>query len=65
MRINKFLANCGIGSRRKVEEYIIEGRVKVNGNVVTNLATDIDEFNVVLENQEGLLHLDLSLRQER
>ena len=44
MRINKFLANCGIGSRRKVEEYITEGKVKVNGNVVTNLATDIDEI---------------------
>jgi len=42
MRINKFLALCGVASRRKVEEYIIGGRVKVNGKVCDNLATDIN-----------------------
>lgn len=45
MRINKFLASCGVGSRRKVEEYILNGKIKVNGNIVTNLATDVDEVN--------------------
>ena len=43
MRINKFLALCGVCSRRKAEEHILAGMVKVNGQVVTNLATNIDE----------------------
>lgn len=42
MRINKYLALCGVGSRRKVEEYILNGDVKVNGKVVTLLSTDIN-----------------------
>ena len=42
MRINKYLALCGIGSRRKVEDFIKDGQVAVNGKVVTNLATDIN-----------------------
>lgn len=49
MRINKFLASCGIGSRRKVEELITAGKVKVNGDVINNLATDIDEAKDVVE----------------
>ena len=43
MRINKFLAACGIGSRRAVEEYIISGQISVNGITINNLSTDIDE----------------------
>ncbi len=43
MRINKFLASAGLGSRRKVEELIISGVIRVNGKVVTNLSTMIDE----------------------
>lgn len=42
MRINKFLALCGVGSRRKVEEYILSGEVCVNGKIVTQLATDVN-----------------------
>ncbi|MFA4985041.1 MAG: pseudouridine synthase [Candidatus Brocadiia bacterium] len=42
MRINRFLASCGIGSRRKVEEYIVSGRVKVNGKTITDLASTVD-----------------------
>lgn len=53
MRINKYLASCGVSSRRKAEELILSGVVKVNGNVVTNLATIIDENKdvVTLNNQ--------------
>lgn len=43
MRINKYLALCGVASRRKAEEYILDGLVKVNGNVVKELSTNIDE----------------------
>lgn len=41
-RLQKFLAEAGIASRRKCEEYIKQGRVKVNGSVVTTLGTKIN-----------------------
>lgn len=45
MRINKYIASCGICSRRGAEVLITAGKVKVNNKVVTALATDIDEYN--------------------
>lgn len=42
VRLQKFLAECGIGSRRKMERFITEGRVRVNGNVVTKLGSKVD-----------------------
>lgn len=48
MRINKYLASAGIGSRRKVETFILEGRVKINGEVVTELASDVKDGDIVL-----------------
>lgn len=47
MRINKFLAGAGLASRRKVEELILSGKIKVNGEVVNNLAFDINENDKV------------------
>jgi len=41
-RLQKYLANQGIASRRKAEEYILEGKVKVNGKVVQELGTKIN-----------------------
>ncbi len=41
-RINRYLAQCGISSRRKAEEYIQMGRVKVNGIKCTDLSMTID-----------------------
>ncbi len=41
-RLQKYLANCGIASRRKCEEYILEGKVKVNGNIIRELGTKIN-----------------------
>ena len=43
MRLNKYISTCGIASRRKCEELIKSGLVKVNGKVETNLATTVDE----------------------
>lgn len=43
MRINRYLAKCGVASRRKAEEYIRQGRVQVNGQVMTDLAYQIQE----------------------
>ncbi len=49
MRLQKFLAENGIASRRKSEEYILAGRVKVNGEVVTELGTKIDSKTDIIE----------------
>ena len=42
VRLQKYLADCGIASRRKSEELILAGRVTVNGKIVTELGTKID-----------------------
>ncbi|MFW5799920.1 MAG: pseudouridine synthase, partial [Spirochaetota bacterium] len=38
MRINRYLAKCGLGSRRKCEEFIKDGMIKINGIVCTELS---------------------------
>lgn len=48
-RLQKYLANCGIASRRKCEEYILQGKVKVNGETVTELGTKINPEKDVIE----------------
>ncbi len=47
MRINKFIANSGISSRRKAEEFIRKGRVKVNDVVIDSFSIDIKESDIV------------------
>lgn len=47
MRINKFIAQCGIASRRKAEDLILSGKIKVNGKVITDLSTDIKDTDIV------------------
>ena len=42
MRLQKYMAHCGAASRRKCEEYIREGLVKVNDKIVTELGTKVD-----------------------
>ena len=49
MRINKYIASCGVASRRKAEEIILAKRVKVNGKTVEELSFNIDENNDVVE----------------
>jgi pseudouridine synthase len=43
VRLNKFLSECGIASRRKSEDYIKEGRITVNGKTVLELSSYVDE----------------------
>lgn len=47
IRLNKFMANAGICSRREADEFIQQGLVKVNGEVVTELGTKISHSDVV------------------
>ena len=42
MRINKYLALCGVASRRKGEEYIKDGKVSVNGKILTDLSYKVN-----------------------
>ncbi len=42
LRLQKFIADCGITSRRKAEELIKQGRIKVNGKVVLELGTKVN-----------------------
>ena len=50
-RINKYLSDCGIASRRKVEELILQGRVMVNNKTISDLSTKI-------ESEKDLVHVD-------
>ncbi len=47
MRINKFIAQSGITSRRKADELVLSGRVKVNGKVITTIGFEIRTKDVV------------------
>lgn len=47
IRLQKYLADAGIASRRKCEEFILNGEVEVNGQVVTELGTKVNEKDEV------------------
>lgn len=47
MRLNRFLASAGLGSRRSVEELIKNGEVRINGKVITDLATQVGPDDAV------------------
>ena len=48
-RLQKFLAEAGIASRRKAEELIKQGKVKVNNKIITELGTKINPEKDVIE----------------
>ena len=66
IRLQKYLAEAGIASRRKCEEYILQGRVKVNNNIAKlgmkiNPETDIVLFDdKKIENKEELVYILLN-----
>jgi len=49
IRLQKYMADCGIDSRRKCEEYILGGLVKVNGKIITQLGIKITPHKDVVE----------------
>lgn len=54
-RLNKILAAAGLGSRRKVEELIEQGRVEIDGEIVTDLARKVDPAAVKIKVDGTLL----------
>ena len=49
-RLQKYLASAGIASRRKCEELILQGKIEVNGKVVTELGTKVNEKDIIKYN---------------
>tara|TARA_B100001250_G_scaffold269832_1_gene232839 strand:- start:654 stop:1349 length:696 start_codon:yes stop_codon:yes gene_type:complete len=52
MRINKYLAKCGIGSRRKCDEYISSGKIKVDGKKITDFSFKVNDDSYVQFNNK-------------
>lgn len=48
MRLNRYLSQCGIASRRGAEEIILSGRVSINGHVIKELATQVQPDDKVV-----------------
>lgn len=66
IRLQKFLSQAGVCSRRRGEEYIAQGRVSVNGTVVTQLGAKVDPAadrvqvdGVAVEKQQELIYIAL------
>ncbi|WP_405372275.1 MULTISPECIES: pseudouridine synthase [unclassified Microbacterium] len=62
IRLQKVLANAGVASRRVCEQYIVEGRVRVNGEVVTELGSRIDPEVDLVDVDGTAIQLDTSKR---
>jgi pseudouridine synthase len=49
IKIAKYLAECGMASRRRCEELVTIGKVRVNGRVMANVAERVDPYNDIVE----------------
>lgn len=56
IRLQKFLAESGVASRRKAEELIIQGKVKVNDKIVTELGTKVDPETDVIKFEDNIIN---------
>ena len=54
IRLNKYLANAGVCSRREADEFITAGVVSVNGEVVTELGTKVKRTDVIKFHEESV-----------
>ena len=43
MRLNKYIASCGVSSRRNADKLIVEGKISINGSVVRAMGVEVDE----------------------
>lgn len=58
MRLQKYMALCGVASRRKSEELIMNGQVKVNNKTVTELGTIIDPDKDIIKVDDKRIRLE-------
>lgn len=61
VRLQAYIAHCGIASRRAAEQIILDGRVTVNGTVITELGTKVTENDVVTVDG-NVIHLEAKKR---
>ncbi|MCK5706294.1 MAG: rRNA pseudouridine synthase [Candidatus Aureabacteria bacterium] len=55
VRLQKYLSECGVSSRRKAEQLISEKRISVNGNVISKPGTKVDPVkDIILLNKKRL-----------
>lgn len=52
MRLQKYLASCGVASRRRAEQMIAEGQVSINGRVMTEMGVQVEETDEIRVNGE-------------
>ena len=57
MRLQKFLARCGVASRRACEDLILNGEISVNGECITQLGTKVNPKSDVVCFKGGVLNL--------
>ncbi|MBQ3437793.1 MAG: rRNA pseudouridine synthase [Fusobacterium sp.] len=55
MRLDKFLVDCGVGSRKDVKDIISNREIKINGNIVTVSKTNINEYNDEIKYNDKIL----------
>lgn len=60
MRLQKYMASCGVASRRKSEELIKEGRVKVNNRIITELGSKIDPSKDIVKVDDKKIRMELN-----
>ena len=56
IRLQKFMADSGIASRRKCEELILQGKVQVNGKQITELGTKINPEKDIVEFENKIIN---------
>ncbi|MFA7253525.1 MAG: pseudouridine synthase [Patescibacteria group bacterium] len=57
IRLNKFLADAGLFSRREADEHILAGEITVNGNPVTEMGTKIEPDHDIVEYKGKIIKL--------
>jgi 23S rRNA pseudouridine2605 synthase/16S rRNA pseudouridine516 synthase len=62
IRLQKVLSAAGVASRRVIEQYIVEGRIRVNGQTVTELGRRVDPETDLIDVDGTAVQLDVSKR---
>ena len=57
-RLQKYIARCGVASRRKSEELILAGKIKVNGIAITELGTKINPESDIVEYEGKVIKVE-------